>query len=52
MDLFKAFYCTPHGLPVAKLHAYGLLEDAVTFVYSYLKRRKQGLRVSNTERVF
>ena len=40
MDLSKAFNCIPHDLLVAKLHAYGLSEDAVTFMYSYLKRRR------------
>ena len=40
MDIFKAFDCTPHGLLITRLHAYGLSDDAVTFVYSYLKRRK------------
>ena len=37
MDLSKAFDCIPHDLFAAKLHAYGLSEDAVTFVHSYLK---------------
>ena len=40
MDLSKAFNCIPHDLLVPKLDAYGLTEDAVTFVYSYLKCRK------------
>ena len=35
MDLSKAFDCIPHDLLVAKLHAYGLTEEAVTFIYSY-----------------
>ena len=40
MDLSKAFNCIPHDLLVPKLDAYGLTEDAVTFVYSYLECRK------------
>ena len=45
MDLSKAFHCIPHDLLAAKLHAYGLSDDIVTFVHSYLKRRKQGYTV-------
>ena len=52
MDLSKAFDCIPHDLLVAKLHAYGLSEDTVTFIYSYLKRRKQGVKVNNAESLF
>ena len=52
MDLSKAFDCIPHDLLVAKLHAYGLSEDTVTFIYSYLKRRKQGVKINNTESLF
>ena len=52
MDLSKAFDCIPHDLLAAKLHACGLSEDAVTFVHSYLKRRKQGVKINDTESVF
>ena len=41
LDLFKAFNCIPHDLLIAKPHAYGFCEKTVTFIYLYLKRRKQ-----------
>ena len=41
MDLSKAFDCIPPNLLVTKLHAYGLSIDAITFIYSYIKRRKK-----------
>ena len=37
MDLSKAFDYIPHDLLVAKLHAYDLSMDAITFIYSYMK---------------
>ena len=52
MDLSKAFDYIPHDLLAAKLHVYGLSEDAVTFVYSYLKRTEQGVKINDTESVF
>ena len=42
MDLSKAFDWMPHALLIAKLHAYGLSDDACNMVISYLKDRHQG----------
>ena len=42
------FDCIPHDLLIAKLHAYGLDENALVYIYSYLKRRKQSVRINNT----
>ena len=47
MDLSKAFDCIPHNLLIAKLHAYGFSEKTVTFIYSYLERRKQNVKIEN-----
>ena len=52
MDLFKAFDCIPHDILTAKLHGYGLWEDAITFVYSYLKCRKHDVKLNYTESVY
>ena len=52
MDLSKAFDYIPHDLRAAKLHAYGLSENAVTFAYLYLKGRKQVVKINGTESIF
>ena len=47
MDLSKEFDCIPHDLLIAKLYAYGFSLKTVTFIYSYLKRKKQKVKVNN-----
>ena len=46
MDL--SFYYIFHDLLLAKLRAYGLSVDAITFIYSYMKRIKQGVKINKT----
>ena len=41
MDLSNAFDCLPHGLSIAKLHAYGLDVSACQLLADYLRHRKQ-----------
>ena len=47
-DLSKAFDCLLHDLLIAKLHAYGFEMKALRFVYSYLRERKQRVKIDNT----
>ena len=52
MDLSKAFDCIPHDLLKAKLHAYGLDFDTVTFLHNYLEHRKQSGKINNISTFF
>ena len=44
-DLSKAFDCLNHHLLIAKLSTYGFSHDALKFIRSYLKERKQRTKV-------
>ena len=46
-DLFKAFDCINHDLLIAKLSAYGLDNNAVSYFYSYLHNRQQRTKISS-----
>ena len=52
MDLSKAFDSIPLDLFIAKMHAYGFLKNSLVFFYSYLKRRKQNVRINSTHSIF
>ena len=47
MGSSEEFDCIPHDLLIAKLHAYGLNCDTVTFLNSYSNNRKQNVRINN-----
>ena len=52
MDLSKAFDCIPHDLLIAKMEAYGFDFETLVFFYSYLKRRRQNVKINNVFSVF
>ena len=46
MDLSKAFDCLPHELLIAKLEAYGFETSTLRIFYSYLKNRRQAVKIN------
>ena len=47
MDLSKAFDTINHDLLLAKLKAYGFSKQALSFMCSYLKNRRQRIQINN-----
>ena len=47
-DLSKAFDCLPHDLLLAKLRAYGLGNNSIRFLRSYLTNRKMRVRIASS----
>ena len=47
MDLSKAFDTINHDRLLAKLKAYGFSKQALSFVCSYLKNRRQRVQINN-----
>ena len=46
-DLSKAFDCIDHNLLIAKLNACGFEKQSINFIYSYLTKRKQRMKVDS-----
>ena len=49
IDLSKAFDSLPHGLMIAKLHAYGFSIESCKYVLHYLSNRKQAVKIGSTK---
>jgi hypothetical protein len=47
MNLSKAFDCLPHNLLMLKLDAYGLSENSLKLLKSYLENRRQRITIGN-----
>ena len=48
MDLSKAFDCLPHCLTICKLYSYGVSGEACTLIASYLRDRKQRIKLGSS----
>ena len=52
MDLSKAFDCLTHDLLLLKLETYGLSENALKLIKSYLSNRRQCVKLGNIKSEF
>ena len=50
VDLSKSFDCVPQNLLIAKFESYGINENVLAYLHSYLSNRKQCVRISNVLR--
>jgi retron-type reverse transcriptase len=48
MDLSKAFDCLPHDLLLLKMKFYGMSEQSLNLIKSYLSNRQQCVKIGNT----
>ena len=49
IDLSKAFDCLPHKLLISKFRAYGISVSACDVITSYLRDRKQRVKIGTTK---
>jgi hypothetical protein len=47
MDLSKAFDCLPHDLLLLKMKFYGMSEQSLNLIKSYLSNRQQCVKIGN-----
>ena len=52
LDLSKAFNSAPHDLLITKLDIYGFDKESLSFMYLYLKFRKQSVRINSKYSMF
>ena len=52
MNLSNAFDCISHDLLIAKFYAYGFSKKSAVLVYTYLKRRKQNVKIDDIQSIF
>ena len=52
MELSKESGCIPHKITLANLHASRLTTEVLTFLYFYLKRRQQRVRLNDAGIIF
>ena len=50
IDLSKTFDCVPQNILIAKFESYGINQNGLAYLYSYLSNRKQCVRINNVIR--
>ena len=52
INLSIAFVCIPHNLLIVKLSTYEFDKTALKYIYSYLNKRQQRVRINNVQSGF